>query len=98
MSDYLPARNPWYATASDVLTRLTRDMSAAVEHATDADTRGYAFGLAHLVRDLTDTLTQAAWTAPETAGKTALTTLRTHAEHAPEAVPAWVRDLAPRWP
>lgn len=91
-----PAHDP-YTTAAGVLTRLTLDLRAAFARAHDADSRAYAFGLAHLVRDLTDTLAAAAWTSPAHAGHAALGLLSTRTSRTPDRVPDWLRVIAATW-
>lgn len=89
-----PTNNPAYNTAGDYLTRLTLDMRVALQHATDADTRAYAFGLVHLVRDVSETLASGIWAGTDIAGERALRILLDRATHAPATVPDWLRTLA----
>lgn len=87
-----------YQVTSAALTRLTLDLRAALAHADDADSRAYAFDLAHLVRDLTDALTAGVWAGYDKAGSNALALLAHRARARPSTVPDWVRVMAAGWP
>lgn len=87
-----------YEIAGDAISRLTFDVRAAFENITDNDSRAYAFGLAHLLRDLTELLTYAAWVGTESAAHRVIDRLQRQAQMQPDSVPDWVRALAPRWP
>lgn len=83
-----------YTIASDALTRLTRDLTAAIARAaadpSDDHNRTYAFALTHLVRDLTSILADATWLGTTTVGDSALAFLTDRAATTPTLVPDWL--------
>ena len=86
-----------YTIASEVLTKITLDLRSAIQQASDANSRQYAFALVHLSRDLAQTLADGIWTSPQAAGQQALELVRTRIKRDPQSVPDWLRTIAPNW-
>jgi len=88
--------NDSYRKVSDILTRLTLDFKAAVEQAHDNETRQYAFSLAHLTRDITQTLVKGVWSTPEEAAEAAMSHITAKTKNNPGSVPDWLRLIVAR--